>query len=241
MSGKLKLPQDLKHIAIIMDGNGRWAKKQLKERPFGHRKGSENLKPILTVCADAGLKVLSVFAFSSENWDRPKVEVNLLMDLFSEFLEKEKPTILDNNIRFIITGELNRLPDKVKNKAQELIDLSKNNKGTVLNLCVSYGSRQEILDTVKNLCKDVADGKVKVQDIDQALFSSRLWTAGLPDPDLLIRTSGEFRISNFLLWQMAYTEIYVTDVLWPDFDFEELKKAVEEYKKRERRFGLVRS
>jgi undecaprenyl diphosphate synthase len=233
------LPEGLKHIAIIMDGNGRWAKKHSRNRLFGHRQGSKAVKVIVETCAKAGLEYLSLFAFSTENWDRPADEVKSLMELFSTFLRQQSGNIIKNKIRFKITGEFDRLPKKVQELANDLIETTANNKGMTLNLAVSYGGRQEILQAVKRIAEDVRTGSLKPSDIDQKLFNSYLWTCGMPDPDLLIRTSGEFRISNFMIWQTAYTEIYITKVLWPDFDKTELNKAIEDFTGRKRRFGKV--
>lgn len=235
----LVLPQGLRHIAVIMDGNGRWAKQRGKERVFGHRQGAESVKKTVKYCSDMGLDVLSLFAFSTENWDRPKDEVDALMNYFEDFLKKERKNILERNMRFRISGQLDRLPKNVRKLADALTEETKLNTGMMLNLAVSYGGRQEILDAVKRLSVDVKDGKLNENDLTLDIFESYLWTKGIPDPDLLIRTSGEMRISNFMIWQMAYTEIYVTEVLWPDFDASELEKALSSFSKRERRFGKV--
>ena len=230
---------NLKHIAIIMDGNGRWAKKHSRNRIFGHRQGSKAVKVIVEACAKAGLEYLSLFAFSTENWDRPADEVKSLMELFNSFLRQQSGNIIKNKIKFKITGEFERLPKNIQDLANELIEKTASNKGMTLNLAVSYGGRQEILQAVKRIAEDVRRGSISSSDIDQELFGSYLWTAGMPDPDLLIRTSGEFRISNFMIWQTAYTEIYITKVLWPDFDKDELKKAIDDFAGRKRRFGKV--
>lgn len=233
------LPQGLKHIAIIMDGNGRWAKKHSRNRIFGHRQGSKAVKVIVEACAKAGLEYLSLFAFSTENWSRPADEVQSLMELFNSFLRQQSGNIIKNKIKFKITGEFERLPKNIQDLANDLIEKTANNKGMTLNLAVSYGGRQEILHAVKRIAEDVKNGSISPSDIGPELFSAYLWTAGMPDPDLLIRTSGEFRISNFMIWQTAYTEIYITKVLWPDFDKEELKKAIDDFAGRKRRFGKV--
>jgi undecaprenyl diphosphate synthase len=238
---KLAIPGDLKHIAIIMDGNGRWAKKRSKERVFGHRSGSTAVEKTATLCASMGLEVLSLFAFSTENWARPKKEVETLMGLFADFIKQERKTILDNNMRFRLTGELYRLPVNVQKLVDELTEESSSNTGMVLNLAVSYGGRLDITEAVKRICQDLLEGKIKTDDISEEMISKNLWTVGLPDPDLLIRTAGEYRISNFMIWQMAYSEIYISDVLWPDFDESELTKAIDSYSKRERRFGRVKT
>lgn len=233
------LPQGLRHIAVIMDGNGRWAKKHSRNRIFGHRKGSKAVKELVETCAKAGLEYLSLFAFSTENWDRPADEVKGLMELFDSFLRQQSGSIIKNNIRFKVTGEFERLPNNIQKLANDLIERTANNKGMTLNLAVSYGGRQEILHAVKRIAEDVKNGSLNSSDIDQALFGSYLWTDGMPDPDLLIRTSGESRISNFMIWQTAYTEIYITKVLWPDFDKAEFKKAIDDFAGRKRRFGKV--
>jgi undecaprenyl diphosphate synthase len=237
---KLAIPDDLKHIAIIMDGNGRWAKNKTKERLFGHKSGSNAVEKIATACAKMGLEVLSLFAFSTENWNRPKKEVNALMDLFADFIKQKGTTILDNNMRFKLTGELYRLPENVQELVEDLVLKTSKNTGMILNLAVSYGGRLDITEAVKKISKDVLEGIVKADDITEDTISNNLWTAGLPDPDLLIRTAGEYRISNFMIWQMAYSEIYISKVLWPDFDELELAKAIDSYSKRERRFGKVK-
>lgn len=239
MIEKINCPEGLKHIAIIMDGNGRWAKQRSKERVFGHRQGSNAVKVTAEACAKMGLEALSLFAFSTENWNRPKDEINTLMSLFKDFLKQEAPSILKNNMRFRITGEIHRLPKDVQQLTREITEKSRANTGMVLNLAVSYGGRLEITEAVKKICAQVADGKITPGDITEDLINKNLWTADLPDPDLLIRTSGEFRVSNFMIWQIAYSEIYITDVLWPDFNTEELAKAVESFAKRKRRFGKV--
>ena len=233
------LPEGLKHIAIIMDGNGRWAKQHSKNRIFGHKQGSKTVKLVVEACAKMGLEYLSLFAFSTENWDRPKDEVENLMSLFKEFLRQQSPSIIKNNIRFIVTGEFERLPQDVRDYASELIKKTQSNTGLTLNLAVSYGGRQDILQAVKRIAQEVKTGNTNASDINIEKFNSYLWTNSIPDPDLLIRTSGEFRLSNFMIWQMAYTEIYITEVLWPDFDAEELSKAINAFMSRKRRYGKV--
>ncbi len=241
MIDNLAIPADLKHIAIIMDGNGRWAKKRSKERAFGHRSGSNAVESTAISCAKKGLEVLSLFAFSTENWDRPKKEVDALMNLFADFIKQKSRTILDNNMRFRLTGELHRLPTNVQKLVNGLVEKSSSNTGMILNLAVSYGGRLDITEAVKKISTDLLEGKITVGQITEDTISNSLWTAGLPDPDFLIRTAGEYRISNFMIWQMAYSEIYISEVLWPDFDELELRKAIESYTKRERRFGRVKS
>ena len=239
MIEKINLPKGLKHIAIIMDGNGRWARQRTKNRIFGHHQGSKTVRTIAELCAQMGLEALTLFAFSTENWSRPKAEVEALMKLFKDFLKKETNTILKNNMRFRIIGQVHRLPKDVQKLTKELTDKSNSNTGMILNLAVSYGGRLEITEAVRNICRQVVDGKISLDKITEDTISDNLWTYDMPDPELLIRTSGEFRISNFMIWQTAYSEIYITDVLWPDFNEKELAKALESFSKRKRRFGKV--
>jgi len=241
LSGNLKIdPTRLPHhIAIIMDGNGRWAKKRGLPRVFGHKKGVQVVKEIVTECRKIGIKVLTLYAFSTENWNRPKKEVNVLMELLYNYLEDELNTMLSNNIRLNAIGDIARLPDWVRKKLEDTIKRTASNKEMVLNLALSYGGRDEIIRAVKKIIKDFESKKISINDINQELFSNYLDTKGLPDPDLIIRTSGERRLSNFLLYQAAYSELYITSVLWPDFDKKELINALYDYAKRERRFGLT--
>ncbi len=233
---KKKLP---KHIAIIMDGNGRWAKKKSLNRISGHVKGVDAVREVVTACRELGIKILTLYAFSIENWKRPKEEVNALMELLKDYLLKEREEMVENGIRLLAIGKLEDLPRDVQKTLQDTIKMTKDCDGMVLNLALSYGGRSEILHAVQDLLSDLKKKKIKPEEIDQERFSQYLWTRGLSDPDLLIRTSGEFRISNFLLWQIAYTELYVTETLWPDFDRKELLKAIVDYQSRERRFGLT--
>jgi undecaprenyl diphosphate synthase len=233
---KEKLP---KHIAIIMDGNGRWAKKKLLNRISGHTKGVDAVREVVTTCRELGIKILTLYAFSIENWRRPKEEVKALMGLLNEYLLKEQGEMIKNNIRLSAIGRLEDLPPAVLATLQETMKMTKHCDGMTLNLALSYGGRAEILHAAKEIISDVRRGKIRPEEITEQRFSRYLWTWGLPDPDLLIRTSGEFRISNFLLWQIAYTELYVTETLWPDFNREELLKAIADYQSRERRFGLT--
>jgi undecaprenyl diphosphate synthase len=233
---KGKLPR---HIAIIMDGNGRWAKKKNLNRISGHIKGVNAVREIVTACRELGIKVLTLYAFSIENWRRPKDEVTALMGLLKEYLLKEREEMIQNNIRLSAIGRLEDLPPDVRNTLKETIKMTKQSNGMILNLALSYGGRSEILHAIQGILSDFQKGKVKPEEINLQRFSQYLWTRGIPDPDLLIRTSGEFRISNFLLWQIAYTELYVTETLWPDFDRKELLKAIADYQSRERRFGLT--
>lgn len=231
-----KLP---KHIAIIMDGNGRWAMKQGHERVFGHHKGVDAVREVAEAAAEIGVKYLTLYTFSTENWNRPKEEVDALMQLFVETIEKEIPTLNKNNIRLNAIGDIDSLP---KENRQRLLDTMKktgHNDRMVLTLALSYSSRWEILDAVKKIMRDQQQGKIEPEELTEEKFSQYLNTAGMPDPELLIRTSGEQRISNYLLYQIAYSELYFTDVLWPDFGKEDLYKAIIEYQHRERRFGMT--
>jgi len=229
-----KLP---KHVAIIMDGNGRWAKKKGLDRIFGHQNALEAVRQTTEAAAELGVNFLTLYTFSTENWDRPQMEVEALMDLLVRSIEKETPTLNKNNIRLAAIGDIKRLPKSVTNRLQLCIDETKNNTGLTLVLALSYSSRYEILNATKEIGKQLLEGKLKIEDIDESLFSSHLTTKNIPDPDLLIRTSGEIRISNFLLWQIAYTELYFTKVHWPDYRKEDLFEAILAYQNRERRFG----
>jgi undecaprenyl diphosphate synthase len=233
---KEKLPR---HIAIIMDGNGRWAKKQSLSRISGHIKGVKAVREVVTACRELGIKVLTLYAFSIENWRRPKEEVAALMELLKDYLLKEREEMIENNIRLCAIGRLEDLPPDVQDILRETIQKTQPCDGMILNLALSYGGRSEILHAVHGIISDSQKGKIRPQEINVQRFSKYLWTRGIPDPDLLIRTSGEFRISNFLLWQIAYTELYITETLWPDFDRQELVKAIADYQSRERRFGLT--
>jgi undecaprenyl diphosphate synthase len=233
---KEKLPH---HIAIIMDGNGRWAKKKFLNRISGHIKGVNAVREVVTACRELGIKVLTLYAFSIENWRRPAEEVNALMGLLKEYLQKECAEMVQNNIRLNTIGRVEDLPLDVQTTLRETMGKTKSCDGMILNLALSYGGRSEILHAVQGILSDFQKGKIKSEEITVQRFHEYLWTHGIPDPDLLIRTSGEFRVSNFLLWQIAYTELYVTDTLWPDFDRKELFKAIADYQSRERRFGLT--
>lgn len=226
-----------KHIAIIMDGNGRWAKQQGNARIFGHRNAIKAVRDVCEGCAELGVEYLTLYAFSTENWNRPKMEVIALMDLLVSTINTETETLIKNNIRLNAIGKLADLPEKVSAKLSEAIEKTKNNTRMTLTLALSYSSKVELTDAIKQIATDVESGKTKVENIDSQLISSCLYTNNMPDPDLLIRTSGELRISNFMLWQLAYTELYFTSTLWPDFDKEELYKAIADYQQRERRFG----
>jgi undecaprenyl diphosphate synthase len=229
-----KLP---KHIAIIMDGNGRWAERHALGRVLGHRKGAESVRVVVRTCRRIGISCLTLYAFSMENWLRPKVEVRALLKLLEEYLVNEVQEMMDQNIRLTAIGNLDSLGAPVLMKLRETIERTAGNQGMVLNLALSYGGRDEIAAAAGRMVNDNLAGKIKSADVTKELFQSYLYTSTLPDPDLLIRTGGEYRISNFLLWQMAYTEFYFTDILWPDFREPDLTEAIAEYQQRERRFG----
>ena len=228
-----------KHIAIIMDGNGRWAKKRFLPRIAGHRAGVKTVDRIVTICRKIGIKALTLYSFSEENWSRPKNEINALMEILKRYLKKELDRMLKEDIRFNTIGTIDNLPSSAQKIIQDAKERTKNSKGMVLTLALSYGSRSEIVDAVREIASDIKKNKISVEDITPGLFQSYLYTKGLPEPDLLIRTSGELRISNFLLYQIAYAELYFTDLLWPDFKEDDLLKAVIEFQARERRFGMT--
>jgi undecaprenyl diphosphate synthase len=222
------------HIAIIMDGNGRWAKNRHLPRVSGHRAGVQAVRSTVETCAQLGLQALTLYAFSVENWKRPRAEVETLWRLLRHYLGAELPTMMKRDIRFAAIGRVDALPAFVRGELDEVIRRTENNRGLRLNLAINYGGRAEIVDAVKALLEDARAGRAV---IDEAAISARLYTAGMPDPDLLIRTSGEMRVSNFLLWQIAYAELYVTHTLWPDFTRTELLEAILDYQRRDRRFG----
>ena len=229
-----KLP---KHVAVIMDGNGRWAKKKALNRIRGHEKGVNSVRDIVKTSREIGISWLTLYAFSEENWKRPKHEVDALMGLLIRFLESELGEMLENGIRFQTIGRTGKLPEDVQNLLSKTSDKTSQNRDMVLTLALSYGGRQEISDAVKKISHRIESENLRSEEITEQIISDSLYTAGMPDPDLLIRTSGEYRISNFLLWQIAYAEIYVTPTLWPDFRKEEYLLAIESFQKRERRFG----
>lgn len=227
------------HIAVIMDGNGRWAQKKLLNRVKGHEKGADTVRMVVRSCREIGISFLTLYAFSTENWQRPKVEVSALMVLLKKFLVSERQEMVINNIRFNVIGEKERLPANVQVEIQRTRDATKDNDGMYLNLALSYGARSEIVKAAREIARQVQSGRLSVDAITQKTISSHLYTADIPDPELLIRTGGEMRISNFLLWQIAYAEIAVTDTLWPDFTRNELIQILKEYQGRDRRFGRV--
>ena len=231
-------PKNLpKHIAIIMDGNGRWAKEKGQLRIFGHENGAKSVRTTVESCAELGIKNLTLYAFSTENWNRPKLEVKTLMQLLISSLKKEMSTMQKNSIRLNAIGNLEHLPTRVRKELLHVIDETKNNTQMTLTLALSYGSRAELVNATKQICEKVKNNIISVENIDEPLINQHLYTQNLPDVDLLIRTSGEKRISNFLLWQIAYAELYFIDVYWPDFTNENLYEAIINYQKRERRFG----
>ena len=226
-----------KHLAIIMDGNGRWAKKQGLIRAICHENGTKSVRITVETCAKLGIENLTLYAFSTENWNRPKLEVETLMKLLISSLKKELKTLVDNNIRLNSIGNLDRLPKSAQKELLEVIEKTKNNTRMVLTLALNYGAREEMLNAVKIISDKVKNNIISIDTIDESIINQHLYTQNLPDVDLLIRTSGEHRISNFLLWQIAYAELYFTEVLWPDFKEEDLYEAIISYQKRERRFG----
>ena len=226
-----------KHLAIIMDGNGRWAKQKGLLRAFGHENGTKSVHVTVETCAKLGIANLTLYAFSTENWNRPKVEVDTLMNLLISSLKKEFETLQKNNIQLNCIGNIDLLPSKAKKQLLDVIEKTQKNTKMTLTLALSYGSREELLHAVKNICNKVKNNIISIDTIDESIINEHLYTHNLPDVDLLIRTSGEHRISNFLLWQIAYAELYFTDVLWPDFKEEDLYEAIISYQKRERRFG----
>ncbi len=220
-----------------MDGNGRWALKNGKQRIFGHRNAMTSVRETVQVCTEIGVKYLTLYAFSTENWERPKYEVNALMELLVSALNKEIDELNNNDIKLTAIGDLNNLPPECKNELERAKEKTNNNKKMTLILAISYSSRWEIVSALKNLCYKVKNDKINPDEITAEIVEKHLTTAGIPDPDLLIRTSGEYRISNFLLWQLAYSELYFTDVLWPDIRKKHIVEAIQDYQKRERRFG----
>jgi len=227
------------HIAIIMDGNGRWARERSLPRIAGHREGINSVREITQLCGEIGVKHLTLYTFSTENWQRPKAEVSALMTLLLKTINKEVKELHKNNVKFTVIGDLAMLPRSTRKGLQDGIELTQGNGGLNLCLALNYGSRQEMIDAIQSLASKVQSGEMEPEEINEAIFSNALYTKGIPDPDLLIRTSGECRLSNFLLWQSAYTEIFITDTYWPEFREEQLMDAITVYQLRERRFGKV--
>jgi len=227
------------HVAIIMDGNGRWAKKRLMNRVKGHEQGTQTVRSIVTAARELGIGMLTLYAFSTENWSRPKLEVKALMMLLKKFIVSEREEFLKNQIRVNIIGQKHRLPPDVQREVDITVALTENNDKMVLNLALSYGSREEITTAVKQIARKIESKELDLEQITQDLISNHLYTTKMPDPDLIIRTSGEYRLSNFLLWQAAYSEIYISDTLWPDFSKDEFIDILKNYQQRERRYGKV--
>ena len=236
MQNDLNIPT---HIAIILDGNGRWAKKRGMPRVYGHRKGAYNISNIAQYADEIGIKVMSIYCFSTENWSRPGDEVTYLMKLPIRYFSRYKEKIKNSNIKVIFSGRRDHVSEKLNTLMDEIVELTKDHVGLILNICFDYGSRDELVRAIKNIANDIISNKITISDIDTKLINSYLDTKNLPDVDLLIRTSGEQRISNFLLWQIAYAELYFTDILFPDFNEAELEKALDSYSKRDRRYGGI--
>jgi undecaprenyl diphosphate synthase len=226
-----------KHIAVIMDGNGRWAQSRGLERIEGHLRGVETVRTVMEACKEFGVQVLTLYCFSSENWKRPPAELEFLMELLKRYLIAERATLVENNLRVRVIGRREGLPEDVLEEVDETLRVCANNRGMTLCLAINYGSRQEMIDAVRSLAKDACNGELSPEEIDETHLESKLYTAGIPDPDLLIRTSGEMRISNFLLWQISYSELWVTDTPWPEFDKTHLAEAIRCFANRDRRFG----
>lgn len=226
-----------KHIAVIMDGNGRWAKKKGKFRVFGHQNGVQAVREVAEGCAELGVEYLTLYAFSTENWNRPKIEVNALMTLLVKTIKKETETLMKNDIRLTTIGQIDSLPSDCREELRQAIETTRNNKRMTLILALSYSAKWDIVNSVRHIAKQYKVGEIELEDINEQLISGSLSTKAIPDPDLMIRTSGEHRLSNYLLWELAYSEFYFTDVLWPDFRKENLHKAIKVYQQRERRFG----
>lgn len=239
LKDKIDIARLPRHIAIIMDGNGRWAKEKGKERIFGHQNGVVSVRETVEAAAELGIQCLTLYAFSTENWNRPKAEIDALMELLVSTISKETKTLNENNIRLSAIGDLKSLPGNCYNELNEAIKKTKKNSRTTLILALSYSSRWEIINAVKQIALDIEQKKINPENINESLFNSYLNTANFPEPELMIRTSGEHRISNFLLWQMAYTELYFTEQLWPDFRKENFYEAILDYQTRERRFGKI--
>ena len=232
--GKDKLPQ---HLAIIMDGNGRWAKERGLPRSAGHKEGTKSVRRVITSCLDFNIPILTIYAFSTENWKRPKREIVYLLKLFERFLSKEKAKLIKNNIKINFIGRLNNLPDSLTEKMKDLHESTMSNNKLILNVAINYGGRAEIVDALKSIALKIEEKKLNIEEINEDAIRANLYTHNLPDPDLLIRTAGEMRISNFMIWQIAYTELWITPVYWPDFDENNLIEAIRNYQKRVRKYG----
>lgn len=229
-----------KHIAIIMDGNGRWAKERNLPRAIGHKAGVETIRDIVKECSNLGVKYLTLYAFSTENWNRPKSEVNSLMKLLVQYLKQEFKELNENNVVINTIGDIYKLPQSCIDELEHAYENTKYNTGLTLNLALNYGGRNEIINAIKNINEDVKNGKLEISEINEFIFSNYLYTSGMPDPDLIIRPSGEQRLSNFLLWQCAYSEFWYDNIKWPDFKKEHLYKAIHDYQNRDRRFGKIK-
>ena len=228
-----------RHVAVIMDGNGRWAKKRHRPRIFGHREGMKSVRTVIETAADLEIPYLTLFAFSQENWKRPRAEVDALMALLRRYIESERDELVDQGIKVEAIGELDRLEGSAREAIEHLIEATAEGENLTVTLCLSYGGRTEIVEAAKRAMRKALRGEMDPDELDEESFGALLYTTDLPDPDLLIRTSGELRVSNFLLWQIAYTELYITDILWPDFDRAAFVEAIAAYQRRERRFGTV--
>ena len=226
-----------RHVAVIKDGNGRWAESRGLPRAEGHRVGAESVRAVVRRCGELGVEALTLYSFSTENWRRPEDEIDALMNLLATYLQDEIAELMENGVRLVGIGQLDRLPKHVRVLLDQVTELTAGNEGLLLTLALSYGSRAEMVHAIRGIAFDTLCGEIDLADIDESLVDQRLYTAGTPDPDLLIRTSGEMRLSNFLLWQLAYSELYVTDISWPDFREAELEQALSDYKQRRRRFG----
>lgn len=236
---KLDFDRIPKHIAIIMDGNGRWAKARMLPRTMGHRAGMKNIKLVVEESSDLGVKFLTLYAFSTENWKRPNDEVSALMDLVVEFIEKEFEELNANNVRLKSIGDISKLPEKSRNSIVNAIEKTKNNTGLTLNIALNYGGRDELIKAAKEIASLVSCGKLGVEEINEEVVSAHLYTKDMPDPDLIIRPSGELRLSNYLLWQSAYSELWFSNINWPDFKKSDLRKAISDFQNRDRRYGGV--
>lgn len=237
VNSQLDMGRIPKHIAVIMDGNGRWAKKKGKFRVFGHQHGVQAVREVAEGCAELGVEYLTLYAFSTENWNRPKIEVNALMTLLVKTIKKETETLMKNDIRLTTIGQIDSLPSDCREELRQAIETTRNNKRMTLILALSYSAKWDIVNSVRHIAKQYKAGEIELEDINEQLISGSLSTKAIPDPDLMIRTSGEHRLSNYLLWELAYSEFYFTDVLWPDFRKENLHEAIKVYQQRERRFG----